>query len=94
MVNMRKNSEPEVRCIKFSPTAWQNQCKELESVLQNKNVTLILSVRDLILQDPIGAKNALQKVSSIVKMNDSYQLAALSREMCIVTSFKLITAGE
>ena len=96
MVNLigKKIGEPEVRCIKLSPTSWQNQCIEFESNLQSKNVTVILSVRDLILQDPIAAKNALQKISSIVKLSDTYQLAALSREMVLVTPFKLIMAGE
>jgi len=90
----KKNSEPEVRCIKLSPNSWQSQCKEFELNLQNRNATVILSVRDLILQDPIAAKNALQKISSIVKLSEIYQLAALSREMVLVTPFKLIMAGE
>lgn len=96
MVNIigKKTADPEVRCVKLRPTSWQSQCKELEINLLTKNSTIILSVRDLILQDPIAAKNALQKISSIVKLSDSYQLAALTREMVIVTPFKLIMAGE
>ena len=96
MVNIigKKNLEPEVRCIKLSPNSWQTQCREFESNLLAKNVTVILSVRDLILQDPIAAKNALQKISSIVKLSDIYQLAALNREMVLVTPFKLVMAGE
>ncbi len=95
MVNIgNKSSDPEVRCIKLKPSTWQTQCRELESNLQLKNVTIILSVRDLILQDPIAAKNALQKISSIVKLSEIYKLAALSREMVLVTPFKLIMAGE
>ena len=96
MVNIigKKNTEPEVRCIKLHPMSWQNQCREFEVNLQAKNSTIILSVRDLILQDPIAAKNALQKISSIVRLSGVYQLAALSREMVLVTPFKLIMAGE
>ena len=95
MVNIigKKSTEPEVRCIKLHPTSWQSQCTELEMNL-SRNSTIIVSVRDLILQDPIAAKNALQKIASIVKLSESYQLAALSREMVIVTPFKLIMAGE
>ena len=92
--NLKKNLEPEVRCVKLNPNSWQAQCKEFESSLQTKNVTVILSVRDLILQDPIAAKNALQKISSIVRLSEIYQLAALNREMVLVTPFKLIMAGE
>lgn len=90
----RKQPEPEVRCMKLDPTSWQTQCRNLEFNLQSNNLTLILSVRDLILQDPISAKNALQKIASIVKLNQSYKLAALNREMIIVTPFTLHMAGE
>lgn len=90
----RKQLEPEVRCMKMSPVSWQTQCKDLELNLQAGNQTLILSVRDLILQDPISAKNALQRIASIVKLNNSYTLAALSREMILVTPHKLYMAGE
>ena len=96
MVNIigKKNTEPEVRCIKLKPTSWQSQFKEFESNLQNKNMTIIVSVRDLILQDPIAAKNALQKLSSLCKLSDVYQLAALSREMVLITPYKITMAGE
>lgn len=90
----RKQPEPEVRCMKLNLSSWKLQCSELELNLQSNNVTLILSVRDLILQDPISAKNALQKIASIVKLNNSYTLAALSREMILVTPHKLYLAGE
>ena len=94
MVNItgKKNNDPEVRCIKLGLANWNSQCSEVEKLLKNKNSTVILSVRDLILQDPISAKNSLQKIASIVKLSQTHNLAALSREMILVTPFKIVMA--
>ena len=85
----RTQKEPEVRCISLDPKLWQSQCFDLQTSL-NKSTTYILSIKDLVTNDPISAMNALQKIRSIIKLDqEKFQIAALNKDLLLITPFKL-----
>ena len=89
-MNFSRKKEPELRCVNLDPAGWQKQCLEFESRLKiNSATTLIVSIKDLVTKDPIAAMNALQKINSVVKINPSHKIAALSKDMLLITPFTL-----
>lgn len=88
IMNFRKSKDPEVRCLNLDPVIWQAQCFEFQTSL-NKSTTFIVSIKDLVANDPMSAMNALQKIRSIVKLEGKFQIAALSKDLLLITPFTL-----
>ena len=88
-MNFSRKKEPELHCINLSPAGWQDQCQAFETRLKSNSTTLIVSIKDLISKDPIAAMNALQKINSVVKVNPGHKIAALSKDMLLITSLTL-----
>ena len=65
-------------------TKWQLQCQAIEQELEKGSTTLILGIKDLLVQDIIAAKRALQTISTVADQR-GYNLASLSRDLLIIT---------
>ena len=70
-------------------TKWQLQCQTIEQELEKGSTTLILGLKELLLQDIIAAKLALQTISTVAEQR-GYHLASLSRDLLIITPLTLI----
>ncbi|MHA2363847.1 MAG: hypothetical protein ACXAC7_07800 [Candidatus Hodarchaeales archaeon] len=90
MLGKKKNKKkPYIRCMALNSN-WHSQFSEIENDIKiGSQATMILGLKDLMVQDPIAAKVALQTISTKVQAA-KYQMAALSRDMIIITPFQLV----
>ena len=92
MIGRKKDSLPEIRCMVLGKGNWEYQCELIHHQLKQSKTTFIISIKDLLLNEPIIAKRVLQTLTGLVKSDPKPNIAALSRDMLVISPFKIKAA--